>query len=195
MSIAAIVLAAGRSSRMGSNKLCAMLDGKPLVRHVADAALGSQASPVLVVTGHEQTRVEAALQGLSVVFIHNPVFAEGLAGSLKAGIGAVGDGPDGAVILLGDMPRVSPSLIDRLIDAYREGGPWDVVVPVRQSRRGNPVLIGRSLFGDMGRLEGDHGARSLFSTKPVRVREVEVNDAGIFLDADTPEALERLRGR
>ena len=105
--IAAVVLAAGRSTRMGAvNKLIAEIGGKPLVRIAAEQALASRASPVIVVTGHERERVEAALAGLPVALVHNPDYAEGLGTSLKAGIAAVPEDADGAVVCLGDMPQV-----------------------------------------------------------------------------------------
>ena len=126
--IAALVLAAGRSTRMGGpNKLLAEIDGRPLVRIAAEQALASRASPVIVVTGHQRERVERALAGLPVTFVHNPDFAEGLSTSLKAGIAAVPAEADGAIVCLGDMPQVSADA-DRPADrgvrsgARRAGG-------------------------------------------------------------------------
>src|SRR5262245_23970931 len=114
--IAGLVLAAGRSTRMGGpNKLLEEINGKPLVRIAAEHALASRAKPVIVVTGHQKERVEQALAGLPVKFVHNPDFADGLSTSLKAGIAAVPADSDGALVALGDMPQVSAALIDRLI--------------------------------------------------------------------------------
>ena len=105
--IAAIVLAAGRSTRMGGpNKLLAEIGGRPLVRIAAEAALASRARPVIVVTGHQREQVEEALAGLPVRLVHNPDFADGLGTSLKAGIAAVPADADGAIVCLGDMPQV-----------------------------------------------------------------------------------------
>src|SRR3984885_4313604 len=115
-SIAALVLAAGRSSRMGGpNKLLADIGGRPLVRIVAEEALASRARPVIVVTGHQRERVEAALEGLPVEFVHNPAFADGLGTSLKTGITAVPAQSDGAIVCLGDMPQVDARMIDQLV--------------------------------------------------------------------------------
>src|SRR6202043_72467 len=117
--VAAIILAAGRSTRMGGpNKLLAELGGKTLVRIVAEQALASKAQDVIVVTGHQAGQVEKALHGLKVKFVHNPDFAEGLASSVKVGVAAVADDAAGAVICLGDMPLISARLIDRLIEAF-----------------------------------------------------------------------------
>src|SRR3954462_444954 len=112
--VAAIVLAAGRSTRMGGpNKLLAEIGGKPLVRMAAEQALASRARPVIVVTGHQRDKVEAALQGLDVRTVHNPNFAEGLSTSVKAGLAAVPEHADGAIVCLGDMPQVGAVLIDK----------------------------------------------------------------------------------
>src|SRR6202030_837317 len=116
--VAAIILAAGRSTRMGGpNKLLAEFGGKPLIRIVTEQALASKAKGVIVVTGHQAEQVEKALQGLDVKFVRNPSFAQGLAGSVKAGVAAVPENADGAVICLGDMPLIDAHLIDRLIEA------------------------------------------------------------------------------
>src|SRR5262245_7545560 len=116
--IAAVVLAAGRSTRMGGpNKLLAEIAHRPLVRIAVEEALASRARPVIVVVGHQRAEVERALAGLPVHLVHNPDFAQGLGTSLKAGIAAVPADADGAIICLGDMPQVDASLIDRLIGA------------------------------------------------------------------------------
>ena len=120
--VAAIILAAGRSTRMGGpNKLLAEIGGRPLVRIAAEEALASRARPVIVVTGHQREQVEAALEGLKVNCVHNPNFAEGLSTSLKAGLATLPADVDGAIVCLGDMPQVNASLIDRLIAAFRSG--------------------------------------------------------------------------
>jgi molybdenum cofactor cytidylyltransferase len=192
--VAAIVLAAGRSTRMGpENKLLADLGGKPMVRHVVEAALASTARPVLVVTGHQAAQVADALAGLDVTLVANPAYATGLASSLKAGIRAVPAACDGALILLGDMPRVAPGHIERLIAALA-AEPESIIVPVHDGQRGNPVLWPRRYFSELLQLEGDAGARRLFAAHPGAVREVAAADDAILSDIDTPEALLRIRG-
>ena len=191
---AAIVLAAGRGTRMGSeNKLAAELRGKPLVRHAVEAALASRARPVIVVTGHEAERVRAALQGLDVAFVHNPDYAEGLSTSLKAGLGALPPEIDAAAILLGDMPQASGVLLDRLIAAIDPERGALVAVPTREGKRGNPVVWARRLFDDLAKVEGDVGARHLIGLYGEAVVEVPVEDEAAFLDIDTPEALAKAR--
>jgi molybdenum cofactor cytidylyltransferase len=192
--VAAIILAAGRSTRMGGpNKLLAELGGKPLVRIVTEQALASKAQGVIVVTGHQADEVRAALRGLKVSFAHNPDFAAGLAGSVKAGIAAVPAQADGAVVCLGDMPLIDAHLIDRLIDAFAPDRGNLIVVPVSDSRRGNPVLWSRRFFNELMTLDGDIGARHLIARHGEAVAEVPVEGRGAFLDIDTPQALEDAR--
>ena len=192
--IAAIVLAAGRSSRMrGPNKLLEEVNGAPLVRRAAENALASKASSVFVVTGHDEIGVRKALAGLNVRFVANPDYAEGLSTSVKAGIKALPSGVTAAIVCLGDMPQVSPALIDKLIDNFDPARGALIVAPVRNERRGNPVLWARRFFPDLLRLEGDMGARNLASAYAEGIAEVEVGDDGAFFDIDTPETLEIAR--
>lgn len=189
-SIAAVILAAGRSTRMGGpNKLLAELNGKTLVRIVAEQALASKASPVIVVTGHQGTEVEAALGGLDVKFVKNPDFAEGLATSVKAGINAVPESADGVVVCLGDMPLIDAKLIDRLVEVFAPDRGSLIVVPVAGGRRGNPVLWSRRFFPELMALDGDIGARRLIAQHAEALAEVEVEGKSAFLDIDTPEML------
>jgi len=192
--VAAIVLAAGRSTRMGGpNKLLAELSGKKLVRIAAEQALASKASEVIVVTGHQAELVEQALEGLNVKFARNPDFAGGLASSVKAGIAAVSEQADGALICLGDMPLIHAELIDRLIEAFAPDRGNLIVVPSAEGRRGNPVLWSRRFFSELMTLDGDIGARHLLSKHGEAVAEVPVEGDSAFLDIDTPQALETAR--
>jgi molybdenum cofactor cytidylyltransferase len=195
--VSAVILAAGRSTRMGGpNKLLAELGGKPLVRIVTEQALASKAEGVIVVTGHQAAEVEKALQGLKVKFVRNPDFAQGLASSVKAGVAAVPAAADGAVICLGDMPLISARLIDRLIEAFAPDRGHLIAVPVSDDRRGNPVLWSRRFFAELMALDGDIGARHLIAKHTAAVAEVPVEGFGAFLDIDTPQALEAVqRGR
>ena len=193
-STAALVLAAGRSSRMGGpNKLLAEICGRPLLRMVVEAALASQARPVLVVTGHQRERVEAALAGLPVTFVHNPNYAEGLGTSLKAGIAALPPEVDGVVVCLGDMPQVDAALINRLIGAIDPDKGALVAVPTIDGKRGNPVVWSRRFFPDLMAVEGDVGARHLIGRYGEAVVEVSVSGVAALTDIDTPAALEALK--
>jgi len=192
--IAAILLAAGRSTRMGGpNKLLAEINSRPLVRIAAEEALTSQARPVIVVTGHQRERVEEALDGLDVTLAHNPDFAEGLSTSLKAGIAAVPSDVDGVIVCLGDMPQVSVALIDSLLAAFDPEKGALVVVPTIDGKRGNPVVWSRRFFPELAALEGDTGARHLIASYPEAVIEVPLADSGALVDVDTPDALKAVK--
>lgn len=194
--IAAILLAAGRSRRMGGpNKLLEEVGGRPLVRIAAEAALASRARPVIVVTGHQRERVEAALAGLDVQFVHNFDYAEGLSTSLATGIAAVPPVCDGAVVCLADMPAVTPATIDTLLSRFDPAAGRAIVVPTAAGKRGNPVVWARRFFPALMAVRGDVGARHLIGENAELVAEVEVAGEGVLADVDTPEALARLRGR
>jgi molybdenum cofactor cytidylyltransferase len=196
--IAAIILAAGRSTRFagdqpGMTKLVAELNGKPLVRHVAEAAFASKAQPVIVVTGHADDQVREALAGLPLIFVHNKDFGTGLASSLRTGIAAIPQTASGAIVLLGDMPLITAHLIDQLTAGFKANPVADVIVPVTQGRRGNPVLLARALFPAVTQLTGDEGARRLLKEPGANVVEMAFEGAAAAVDIDTPEALEILR--
>src|SRR5262249_5896018 len=188
--VGALVLGAGRSTRMGGpNKLLAEIGGKPLVRIVTEQATASRAAPVIVVTGHERPQVEAALAGLRVRFAHNPDYAQGLSTSLKAGLAALPPDVDGAIVCLGDMPHVTAGLIDRMLDAFDPARGALVVVPTTDGKRGNPVVWSRRFFPDRMALEGDVGARHLIGAHADAIAEVPMEDAAALTDVDTPDAL------
>ena len=203
--VGALVLAAGQSRRMGAlNKLLIEVDGEPMVRRVASAAIASRAAPVVVVTGHEAERIREALAGLDVVFVHNPDYAEGMSSSLDCGLqgldvaldgtidGALGGGLDGAAICLGDMPRTSAVLIDRLIEGFNPLEGRAIGVPTYRGKRGNPVLWAARYFGEIRSLSGDVGARHLIGDHADAVYEIESPDRSVTIDVDTPEALHDL---
>lgn len=192
--IAALVLAAGRSTRFGpANKLIADLDGEPVVRRTVRAVLASGARPVLVVTGHMANEVRAALSGLDVSFTDSPNYREGLAQSLKAGLAALRPGFDGVLVALGDMPAVTGTDIDRLIAGFAPKEGRSIVVPVNAGKRGNPVLFAAHLIPELHEVEGDAGAKYVITQHADEVAEVEIASPRIFADVDTPEALERLK--
>lgn len=185
----AIVLAAGRSSRMGGpNKLLADFDGKPLARRTTERVLSSTADGLVVVTGHQADRVEGAIRELNVQTAHNADFASGLASSLKAGVQALPADAEGALIVLGDMPGVTTGDLDRLIAAFRTSGGQAVVRATHNGKRGNPVILPRALFAAVAALDGDTGARHLVEGGDADVIDVELGEAA-SLDVDTPDAM------
>ncbi|MBM3507782.1 MAG: 4-diphosphocytidyl-2C-methyl-D-erythritol kinase [Alphaproteobacteria bacterium] len=191
--IAAVILAGGKSSRAGGvNKLLATLNGKPLIAHVADAMLATAARPVVVVTGHQEEAVRAALGARTVHFAHNPSYADGLSASLRAGLAKLAEiapDADGALIALGDMPRVKAKQLDKLLSAFAPHEGRSICVPTFAGKRGNPVLWSKEFFAPMTAVAGDTGARHLIGEHADAVCEVAMDDDAIFVDVDTPEAL------
>lgn len=191
--VAAIILGGGRSTRMGpTNKLTSEINGKPMIAHVADAALASNADGIILVTGHEKDEVLKALAGRPMGYAHNPDYAEGLSTSIKAGIKAATelDPPvDAAVILLGDMPLVTADLINQLIQAHDPSDDKFICVPVVGKKRGNPVLWDATFFDDLLSLTGDVGAKALMAQHADLLCEVPVDGDAPLTDFDTPEAL------
>jgi molybdenum cofactor cytidylyltransferase len=192
--VAALVLAAGLSRRMGgANKLLAPFEGAPLIARVVDTALASPARPVCVVTGHDAGALRAALSGREVVFAHNPAPEAGLASSLRAGLAALPAGLDGVLVCLGDMPWVRPAHLAALLAAFA-APERPICVPRFEGRRGNPVLWPARHFGAMAALAGDAGARGLLDAHAAEVCYVPVADAGVTRDVDTPADLPAARG-
>ena len=187
--IGAIVLAAGLSSRMGRNKLLADIDGKPLVRRAVEAAAARSVDPIIVVSGNAARDTVAALAGLRVTVVDNPDYRNGLSTSLKCGLRALPDNCDGVIVLLGDMPAITPALVDKLVAAFDPSENRAICVATHQGKRGNPVLWARQFFPDMLLLEGDVGAKHLMAANSELVCEVESADNAPLIDIDTPEAL------
>ena len=191
--IAALVLAAGRSTRMGeTNKLLMPLHGKPMIARTLDAISGSPARPIIVVTGHNADAIKQTLNGAAATFVHNAHFADGLSTSLKAGLAALPADADGVLVCLGDMPAVTGKAIAKLVAAFNPTEGRAIIVPTYQGKRGNPVLFDSAYIDEMRTAEGDQGARALLSEHDDAVYEVEMEDAGVLADADTPAAFAAL---
>lgn len=189
--VGTVLLAAGRGTRFGASpKLLSLLDGKPLVRHAAEAAVQAGLGPVVAVLGHAGAQVREALAGLPLTVVENPDYAAGLSTSLRAGLGALPEAITGAIVLLGDMPRVGSGLPVRLAEAFRAAPVAPAaVVPVKDGRRGNPVLLNRRLLSaGIAGLTGDRGAGPLLARRD-DVLELAVDEAGVLIDVDTPAAL------
>jgi molybdenum cofactor cytidylyltransferase len=190
--IAAIVLAAGTSTRMGRQKLTLpMADGRPLVRVAVEQVLASGVDDTVVVLGGDAEAVALALAPLPVRTVVNPRYAEGQSTSLRAGLDALRPGTDAAVVALGDQPLPDPGVIRRLVAAFRASG-QPIAVPAYRDGRGNPVLFAAALFGELGAVTGDRGGREVIARDPARVAEVSV-DTPMPTDIDTPEDYEAAR--
>lgn len=191
--IGIVLLCAGRGTRFGPEpKLLCLLDGKPLVRHAAEAALASRLGPVIAVLGAQAVRIRGALEGLPVAIVENPLHAQGLSTSLRAGLDVMAPEISGVIIMLGDMPRIRPDHLQGLATAFQavERQP-SAVVPVHAGRRGNPVLLNRAVLGTaIDALTGDHGAGPILAGRS-DVVEVAM-DAAVRQDVDTTAALDKL---
>ncbi|MFC3164247.1 NTP transferase domain-containing protein [Ciceribacter thiooxidans] len=190
--VVAIVLAAGRASRMGEgggHKLLAEFSGEPLVRRAARISLGSGADGVVIVTGYRAVEIRNALQGLAVDIVNNPDYASGMASSLKAGLSSpAARRADGVLVMLADMPGLDTQDLQRLVDAFGRAGGRAIVRGTAGGKRGNPVILPRTTFEAVRALEGDVGARSIVEGSGLTVIDVELG-AAAHLDVDTPEAV------
>ncbi len=191
----AIVLAAGQSRRMGgTNKLLVQLNGMALVRHVVEAARASRVAGITVVSGFEAQGVIHALEGLEVDFCQNPDFADGLASSLRCGLKSVPHDCAGAIILLGDMPRITSAMINRMLDQFEQAQHSAIIQATDNGRRGNPVVWPVKYFDFLKQISGDVGGRHLIEENAENVITVELGEAA-RLDIDTPEMLSRFKQR
>ena len=192
--IAAVVLAAGLSSRMGSNKLLSDLNGQTLIGHTIGRLSKAAIDEIIVVTGHQAEDVQAVLKGHKLRFVQNDDYAQGLSTSVRAGIAAAQDF-DAAFVCLGDMPLIEVADLNRMIAAFNVVEGRSIVAPVLGRKLGNPVLWGQEHFADLMALMGDRGARSLIEARRDQIVEIAVTHEGILLDADTPEALAEIRAK
>jgi molybdenum cofactor cytidylyltransferase len=193
--VAVIVLAAGCGTRFGPEpKLLASLEGKVLIRHVAEATVRSMANPVIAVTGYRHRDVEADLDDLPVQIVQNAAFNEGLSTSLKAGFAALPPESKAAMVVLGDMPLITSGIIDSLVQMWDRMDMPAALVPTINGKRGNPVVISRSLESLIMQLSGDAGAGPILRGRS-DVIECPVNDPAILEDVDTSEELTRISRR
>lgn len=187
----AVVLAAGLGSRFGGRKLLAAWDDGVLLEGALAAAFAAPVRSVTVVIGAEGDAIAAAARAFDprTLVIHAQDYAEGMAASLRTGIASLPADAEGAFIFLGDMPRVPSAVLQRMGEAVAAGA--EAAAPVFEGRRGNPVLIARSLFPRLLALTGDAGARGVLQDLGDRLALVESPDDGVLFDVDVPEDLNR----
>jgi len=190
--IAAVVLAAGASTRMGTAKQLLQIDGRPLVQHVLDNVQRSGVGEIILVLGHSAAAIqrELKLEGAKVVLNEN--FLQGMGTSLKSGLARVDSQVQAALIILADQPFVRPETLDQLIAAH-ERTRAQIVIPTYRGFRGNPVLLDRSVFPEVMGLSGDIGCRAIFGEHQDGIVKLEVGDVGILLDIDQKKDYESLR--
>jgi molybdenum cofactor cytidylyltransferase len=188
--IAGVLLAAGMSTRMGRNKLFLEIDGRTVLARAIDTAMAAGLDPLLVVVGHEEERVRAALAGTGARAVHNPDYAAGMNTSLRTGIAAVPDEARAAVVMLADMPLVDSTMIRTLVERWRASG-----TPLAISRYGDvvapPTVYGAALFPELRGLSGQGCGKAVI--KRHRGEEIAIDwPAERLADLDVPDDLARI---
>ncbi|HEY3247255.1 MAG TPA: nucleotidyltransferase family protein [bacterium] len=188
--IAAVVLAAGPSRRMGRPKLSLLHRGEPLIRRAVRAAVDGGCDDVIVVIGAHDAEYAPLLAGTRARVVHNAAFEAGMGSSIQAGIEALFSDTQAAVIMLADQAFVDGAIIRRLIETYRDSS-MRIVTSMYEGVRGAPTLFDRALFLELLLLQSDQGARSVVQTYPRHVATVEI-PADAARDIDTPADLDLL---
>jgi molybdenum cofactor cytidylyltransferase len=191
MKIAGLILAAGGSSRMGDqNKLMMPFQGKPMLNHVVNASLNSNLTQTFVVVGHQSSEIKNLVQSDDIQCVENEQWELGMASSIVAGISQLKQF-DGFLILLGDMPLVTPKLINEIIF---HGSADNIVIPIKDGLHGNPVFFGSKFRDELLTLYGDSGAKKVIQDNLSSMIKIEIQSNTIFKDYDTKESLESVAG-
>lgn len=190
--IAAVILAAGASRRIGRPKLLLTYQGVPLLRRAVDAAAAAGCAQILVVLGADRYRYRPLLEGTPAREVYNKDYSEGMSSSLRAGIHAIAARSDAAIVMLADQPRIDAQILRRLIATYRASG-RRIVASQYGPVTGAPTLFDRALFLELLLLEGDQGARAVVDTHPGEVAVVEIPPVA-GADVDVPEDVVGLQG-
>jgi molybdenum cofactor cytidylyltransferase len=192
--VSAVILAAGTSARMGRPKQLLPLDGTTVLARVIENVRSAGMAEIVLVLGASAEAIrgqlpQSLLGDLKVVI--NQAYAQGMASSLREGLSALDPRSAAALIILGDQPLIRPQTIHQIMAGYHQSGAL-VVIPAHQGKRGNPVLLSRSVFPEVTALQGDTGCRSIFANHLNAILKVEVEDPGILLDIDSQEDYDRL---
>jgi molybdenum cofactor cytidylyltransferase len=191
--VGALLMAAGNSRRMGGpNKLLMTLHNQPLIRFSMNAVRGGKFATRMIITGHDGENIAALAEGFEVV--HNPRFIEGFGTSLAAGFSVLLLQPDidGALVMLADMPLIKAVQLTILADAFGAENGQAVIRAAHNGQPGNPVIIPRSLFSNMAKLDGDQSGQAIIKASGLPLVLVEIGPAALA-DADTPQALAALQ--
>lgn len=195
MTVSAVLLAAGASSRFGeNNKLLADVAGMPLIRHVALALTKARLKEIVVVVQSGSSDVREALDGLNVHCCESPQSTMGMAHSIRAGISALGPDANCAMIVLGDMPGLTTQLIEQLVSAFESAEFKKIIYPIDQAgKQGHPVIWPKAYFSELMRLNGDRGAKELLQSHADQTITIMTREHSAFTDIDTPEDIEKWR--
>jgi len=188
-----IILAAGQSKRMKkNNKLLMKYKDQSILSHVITASSKSKATKTIIVLGHQNELIEKHINDLDIIVANNSTYKKGLSSSLKKGISALPEDCDAAIIMLADMPKIKPELINNLIDNYDPLNNKCIVAPSYKGKRGNPILIGRKFFPDILNLQGDMGAKNILDKNSNNIYFIPQSDSSILIDIDTKNDYEKL---
>ena len=191
MKIAGLILAAGGSSRMGDqNKLMMPFQGKPMLNHVVNASLNSNLTQTFVVVGHQSSEIKNLVQSDDIQCVENEQWETGMASSIVAGISQLKQF-NGFLILLGDMPLVTPELINEIIV---HSSADKIVIPIKDGLHGNPVFFGSKFRDELLTLYGDSGAKKVIQNTLSSMIKIKIQSNTIFKDYDTKESLESVAG-
>ena len=190
LKIAAIVLAAGQSRRMGPvNKLLMEIEGVPMVERVLLAIQAAGVEKTIVVTGFESDRIEERLSGYDVEFVWNENFEAGMGSSLAVGAAALAeDRFDGILVCLGDLPYLKKDSIGKVIDTFKKAKGEKIVAPCFEGKRGHPVIFPSHYKKPLEGLQGDAGARALIQQEAQNLLELDLSEEGTIRDMDTADA-------
>lgn len=190
--IGAVILAAGMSSRMGETKQLIRLGENTLLEQVMEIVRSSRVDEIVLVLGHQAETIKKRVGIKNLKVVINESYQQGMGTSLRTGLAALSSGTNAALIVLADQPFVRAETLDRLIDQYEQSGA-QIAIPIYKGFRGNPVLLGRSVFPEVMALTGDIGCRAIFGNHVEGIVKVLVDDIGILLDLDTKGDVEKLR--
>jgi molybdenum cofactor cytidylyltransferase len=182
----AVILAAGESRRMGTQKLLLPFGDATVIESVVLTALASRVDRVLAVLGADRDAVRQKLEPLGIDFVINENFVKGMLSSVQAGFAALPPAAEAAVVMLSDQPFLPAGVVDAVVEAFRRSGKG-IVVPAFQGRRGHPVLIGLKYHDEVLALDPTDGLRRLMRAHPDDIFEAAVEDANILRDMDVPE--------
>ena len=176
-----------------TNKLLLIIDGNPMVKRVCESLLTTGFDPVVVVTGFEKNKVEAALNKLELQFTHNSHWADGMATSIFSGLVALPNNTDGNLIALGDMPFVSVETLEKLKNSFISHEGKHIIYPKHDDQQGNPVLFPKKYFNEIMSSTGDRGCKRVLSKYPDHAVPVPIDSNEVILDCDTNEDYLKLK--
>jgi len=188
MILSATILAAGGSTRMDSeNKLLLDLGDKMIIEHACDVVAEAGFEPIIVVTGHDSENIRETLRGRNVAFVHNEAWKSGMAGSISTGVARLPEDVDGNLIVLGDMPFITPSTLDILREEFIRISGEKIIYPSHDGQQANPVLFPKKYFSEIISAKGERGCKSVLKKHPEEAVAVPIESDDVILDCDTKE--------